>query len=168
VLLAFVVYAGWRHRNVPVEEASGNRVKIFLRKHRQLIHPLVGTGIMFAVLHFGKSALSRSPREYLRVGVGTVVVFLFSSLLFQLKVRKLRTYAYLEVIFALAVCAQTLKTMGDTIQPIQMFGLMTSSYLIIRGFDNLRKAREARLAAMLEDMKKKFPGEGASLPHTAT
>jgi len=65
-------------------------------------------------------------------------------LLFTLKIKYLRGYSVLEVIFALTVTYQTMSSTADLITPTQALGLLTSVYLLIRGIDNFRKDLDER------------------------
>lgn len=88
-------------------------------------------------------AFSTLPSPKTRVMLGMILVCLLSILLFVLKVKALKLYATVESAFALIVCYKTLDSMADVVQPVQLLGLFTSAYLIIRGLDNFRKGLEA-------------------------
>ncbi len=79
-----------------------------------------------------------------RVVLGTFLIVLLSGILFVVKLRWLRAYAVLELLFAVSVTGGTMYTLGDEIQPVQVLVLPASAYLLIRGLDNFKKDLDER------------------------
>jgi hypothetical protein len=79
--------------------------------------------------------------------IGTPVILLLGALLFFIKVRSLRWYAVLELVFAIVVAAQTIAGFDEQISPTQLLGFMAGAYLVIRGLDNFKKDWDARKAS---------------------
>lgn len=113
--------------------------------------PLSTAIVMFVIVGFGGAAAIRgwanaAGRPVVRTVLGTVFIVLLSSGLFFLKVKNLRTYACLEIVFAATVAAQTMYGLRDEIDGLQALGLLTASYLLIRGLDNFKKDLDERRA----------------------
>ena len=111
---------------------------------------LVGTPVVLAGLYGMWHLIPRLSGAYSRVIVGTVVVMVLSCLLFIMKVKALRWYALVELIFALTVSATTLYSLNDVESPLRLVGIGTAIYLIIRGLDNFKKDLDERLKIMKE------------------
>jgi hypothetical protein len=90
---------------------------------------------VFAVL-YGIRFISCVPTPVVRVLVGTLFIAAIASILFFVKLTWVQAYAVLEIGFALAVAAQTMYSLTDTINPVQSLGILTSAYLMIWGLDN--------------------------------
>jgi len=55
------------------------------------------------------------------------------------KSRWLRTYASLEICFAVLVVSSTMAKLGDEIAPLELLQIGAGGYLIVRGLDNFKK-----------------------------
>jgi len=93
---------------------------------------------------WGAIAVHDLGRPIARTVLGSVLLLFLSSLLFWLKVTALRIYAYLEMAFALVVSAQSMYSLGDVVEPIRLFGLLTAIYFMVRGMDNFKKDLDER------------------------
>ncbi len=89
-------------------------------------------------------AVTEARPETLRTYVGTSFVIAVACGLFALKVLALRIYALIEIVFAIAICLQTMSGMTDVISHVQAFGIATSAYLLVRGLDNFKKGLDER------------------------
>jgi len=79
-----------------------------------------------------------------KVIAGTLCVLLGAGILFVFKIRTLRLYAALELIFAVSITIKTIAGLKDAVVPTELLTLLVSAYLVIRGLDNMHKALESR------------------------
>ena len=89
-------------------------------------------------------AISQLPRSTARTVLGTVFILMTAGTLVTVRVKYLRGYAVLEIMFGLAAAVQTMQSLQDTVSPVQLVGIVASVYLIIRGLDNFKKDVDAR------------------------
>jgi hypothetical protein len=98
-----------------------------------------------AVLAAG--AINRTAQVYLpsmrpslaRDLLGTIVVVIFSGLLFWLKQQFTIVYGAVEAAFAVGSCILSLQRLGDVFDATVVIGLFGSIYLMIRAADNVSK-----------------------------
>jgi hypothetical protein len=93
---------------------------------------------------YAQNHLANSPERYLRVIGGVAIAVALSSLLFWMKIVAQTLYGVLELGFALGSCGFSLSLMGETFTAAAIIGLLSSIYLMIRAFDNIKKGLDAR------------------------
>lgn len=144
------------------------------REHKELmegvtsaegISPPPGTNWIFlpfialAIVIAGTSAITHTlhalPPDVTRTIVGSVMILIVGSILFLLKVKLSIIYAVIEITFAIVFAIYTMRfDMTNYIGELQELKIGSSIYLLIRGFDNLRKG--------LDEAKKKKKDQNAS------
>jgi hypothetical protein len=106
---------------------------------------IIGVGILLVAAAVVSYRLPEDQRKtFIRVGGGTILIATLAGSLFAVKVRHLRSYATLELGFAVVLAAHTMWNLTDVIEPVQALGLLTAAYLIVRGLDNFKKDLDAR------------------------
>lgn len=78
------------------------------------------------------------PSPIIRSWVGTTAVLIAAGLLFLLKSKALRYYAYAEIFFGIVVTSRTMSAMHDEVSPSDLLLIGTALYLLIRGMDNFK------------------------------
>lgn len=96
----------------------------------------------------------------LRSAAGAALVCAAGIGMYVLKTQHLMVYSILELIFATAVAAHTINGLSDNVAPIQMLGLLTAAYLVIRGIDNFKKGWEEFLKACMRGKTAQAPPSG--------
>jgi hypothetical protein len=89
-------------------------------------------------------ALWHMPSSIARSFLGVVVVTFFASLLFWLKIAQPIVYGCIEGSFAMGSCAYSLIYISDTFTTSALIALLSSIYLMIRAFDNVKKGLDQR------------------------
>ncbi len=117
---------------------------------QEVLRLVVGSGLMglsYWPIMTVISAVKAMPRSTARTVLGTAFVVIAGLLLFAVRVKNLRAYAVVEMVFALIVAAQTMNSLGDTVSPIQLVAVAAAVYLLVRGMDNFKRDWDARAAA---------------------
>jgi hypothetical protein len=115
--------------------ATGN--KIYLMQY--WIPGAIAAGVLNRVVQI---YLPRMAPSLARELLGTLVVLVFSGLLFLLKQQQQIVYGSLELLFAICSSVLSLAHMTDTLNGPTLIGLFTSIYLMIRAADNITKGIE--------------------------
>jgi hypothetical protein len=105
-----------------------------------------GTGLLWLALLKGWAFADQVPRLLVRTTLGTVLIVGLASALFVLKTHRLRTYAAIEILFAVVLSIGTTYRMGDDVAPFDLAALVAAVYVLIRGMDNFKKDRDERAA----------------------
>jgi len=105
---------------------------------------LLSEGVTIIVVYAGWSVVRYLTGIGHRTELWASMIILFSLMLYGLKLKALLVYAIVEIFFALIVCVNTIAPMGNYVEPVQIVGLFTSVYLVVRGLDNLSKGVQAR------------------------
>lgn len=96
----------------------------------------------FAGLTLARRVFDSTPSALTRVTLGTTALAVVAAALFWVKARSLRTYAIVELVFALIVAGKTMFDLQDFVTPLQAVSLMASVYLMVRGAENLKLSRQ--------------------------
>jgi hypothetical protein len=105
---------------------------------------LTNVGGILAALLVREFFASLSP-DLFRVCVGLTFLVLDAVVLVLLKVMFLWHYAILELLFAVVVGGTALYRLHRPATALDALSLVTSLYLLVRGFDNLNKALDPQL-----------------------
>jgi hypothetical protein len=128
------------------EHPEWNRNERFQRIIRR-VPWWVGTIVIGSVLACFQDLVefgARSGPMVARIMFGTMFILILSIGLFTLKIKALISYACVEIGVSLAAAAYTMSTLKDVIEPLQAVVLLTASYFMVRGLDNLRAGFQRR------------------------
>jgi len=81
-----------------------------------------------------------------RTVFGTLGAIIMAGSLFTMKVRELRTYALVELAFAVILAATTLFRLKNSILFEELLTIGAAIYVMIRGMDNFKKDFDERNA----------------------
>jgi hypothetical protein len=137
-LMVSLRWASWRaaRRSGWAEEGGINYSDLFLG----LLLIAIGIASVVGLARYAFLTTHQNTRD--RIELGLPMIFGVSILLYMLKVRYLRVYAYCEILFAAISCGISLYTMKDNIGGSQLIALFGSMYLFVRGFDNRKKGQD--------------------------
>jgi hypothetical protein len=131
-----------------------------------VVIPLLALVLFFTRLaqHF----LPMMPPTLSRTIFGVAVMLVFALLLFNLKLEEPTIYGVLEGLFAIISCGCFLAQMkDDKLTETVAIGLMSSIYLMIRSFDNVKRGidqarpeKEKQLLEQIKALSKKLRASG--------
>ena len=99
-----------------------------------------------AVSYLSKQIPDTVPNSVVYLAIGMIAVVV-GRLLFFLRESKRAAYAYLELGSAFGAAVEACTRYGvDTIKTELLFSILGSVYISVRGFDNLKKARDEQIA----------------------
>jgi hypothetical protein len=134
-----------------VEQNYRNGMRSFWR---YAVPRFLGLGILAAIVQRYLVVMTSFAG---RIVLGSLVVVIFASLLFYIKVRFALMYGILEGLFAVVSCVVSLWNMGSSLNSLVLVGLFTSIYLMIRAMDNIKKGidqNKAEERSVLSTMKR--------------
>jgi hypothetical protein len=105
---------------------------------------IVTVGGLWWVYQWGLTNAASMPRAITRTGLGTAAIVMVAGVLFALKQRHLLVYAGLEVLLGVGVAGFTMYRLGDVIAVVDLVGVVTAMYFVVRGLDNLKKGYEEK------------------------
>jgi hypothetical protein len=94
----------------------------------------------------------------IRCVFGTLLIIALAFILFVLKQKALRAYAIIEILFGIALAAQSMYGLADVVEPLRLFGVISGVYFLVRGFDNLRRHFDERSSPPSEPKKRQWLG----------
>ena len=108
----------------------------------------LGVPATLVVLNAGRTVTLYVP-VFVRIGCAVRMLFTVALVMFVVKINALRSYAVIELLFAIAVLVHTIGSITKDADTAQTLALLAGVYLLIRGMDNYKKDRDARTEALL-------------------
>lgn len=104
--------------------------------------------LLVLLLNAGKTLTFYIP-PFVRISCAVLMLFTVALIMFLVKIHALRSYAVIELLFAIGVLVHSIESIKDDADTTQTLALLAGVYLLIRGMDNYRKDLDARKEALL-------------------
>jgi hypothetical protein len=126
--------------NDPHPDPSSGKFNRFMKRHGYVLL----CGVAFFANRFFERYMTQSNDRYLKTGGGLLITMIFSLLLFILKLTLPLIYGFFELGFAVVSCRFSLGLLGDTFTMAPLIAFISSIYLMIRAFDNIKRGFDER------------------------